>query len=527
MEMDDWQLLNDYAERNSEEAFRALVDRYAGLAYHAALNRCGNPSLSEEIAQAVFIALARKAKTISRDATLSGWIFEATRFAAMNLARAEARRKFYEQEAAVSESLRPDQGDSLWELIAPHLYEALDKLSQPDRDALLIRFFQNKSHREIAGLLGISEDAAKARVSRAVERLRAIFARQGLATPSAALTAALSSNMAQAAPAGLSAAIATAAIAKAASGHGFAGASAKGAFKWLGWSNSKAVAVIGAGFFLAAGGLIAIKAENNSVGGIVGQLEKQSGAVIVFDKRLALPSAIYLKNYTLPQALDRICFRASGYWTVDYAIYDSKSALEKLKSGLADGLSLSDAGWTNLSRAPHEAQCIFVPHGPMAHGSAFMVMRPDPTIVTVMVELGPDATGKWLDERNSGVEDDDLAEKKTVANAMAAGEADGALVPECLLAETDLVAKIHPKSPEEATPENAARIAKEIGASWVKIYSLRKSPVEGSSLGLTHHEQEDQVTMAPQRPGVFEMNADERDAHAAAVEAYKRKQAGN
>ncbi len=527
MEMDDWQLLNDYAERNSEEAFRALVDRYTGLAYHAALNRCGNPSLAEEIAQAVFIALARKAKTISRHATLSGWIFEATRFAALNLARAEARRKFYEQEAAVSESLRPDEGDSLWELIAPHLYEALDKLSQPDRDVLLIRFFQNKSHREIAGLLGISEDAAKARVSRAVERLRAIFARQGLATPSAALAVALSSSMAQAAPAGLSATIATAAIAKAAAGHGFAGVSAKGAFKWLGLSHSKAVAVIGAGFFLAAGGLIVIKAENNSVSGLVGQLEKQSGAVIVFDKRLEVPSALYMKNFTLPQALDRICFRAGGYWTVDYAIYDSSSALEKLKRGIIDANPLAEVGWTNLSRASHAAQPVFIPHGPMARGSAFMMGGPDPSVIAVMVDLGPDATGKWMDERNAGVEDDDLAETKVIDKAMADGEAEGALIPERLLAESDLVAKIHPKSPEEATPENAARIAKEIGAHWSKIYALRQSPLEGAGMRLNHREKEDQVAMPPRRPGMFEMNPDERDAHEQAVEAYKRQRAGN
>ena len=59
--MDDWQLLRDYAQRNSEEAFRVLVDRYAGLVYHAALRQAGNPETAQDVAQAVFIALARKA----------------------------------------------------------------------------------------------------------------------------------------------------------------------------------------------------------------------------------------------------------------------------------------------------------------------------------------------------------------------------------------------------------------------------------------------------------------------------------
>ena len=91
--MDDWQLLDAYATRNSEEAFRALVDRYTGLVYHAALQRTGRPHTAEEIPQAVFTALAWKADRISKSTVLSGWLLQATRFAALNLAREEARRK--------------------------------------------------------------------------------------------------------------------------------------------------------------------------------------------------------------------------------------------------------------------------------------------------------------------------------------------------------------------------------------------------------------------------------------------------
>jgi RNA polymerase sigma factor (sigma-70 family) len=213
--MDDWQLLRDYATRNSEEAFRALVDRYAGLVYHAALRQAGNPHTAEEVTQAVFIALAQKADRLPRGAVLSGWLFRATRFAFNNLAREQIRRQRREQEAVMMETiLRPDDTASVWEQIVPHLNDALDKLPRKDREAVLVRFFQDKSHRELARTLGVSEDAAKVRVSRALEKLRLIFARQGFAVPSAVLLATISAHGAQAAPAGLTASVASLAVAK-------------------------------------------------------------------------------------------------------------------------------------------------------------------------------------------------------------------------------------------------------------------------------------------------------------------------
>ena len=97
--MDDWQLLEEYASRGSEDAFRALVDRYAGMVYHAALRQVASPQAAQEVTQTVFIALAQKAGRIPRQTVLYGWIFRATRYAVLHLVREETCRRRYEKEA--------------------------------------------------------------------------------------------------------------------------------------------------------------------------------------------------------------------------------------------------------------------------------------------------------------------------------------------------------------------------------------------------------------------------------------------
>jgi RNA polymerase sigma factor (sigma-70 family) len=260
--MDDWQLLRDYAQRNSEEAFRGLVDRYAGLVYHAALRQSGNPQTAQDVAQAVFIALARKADRLPRGTVLSGWLFRATRFAFANLAREESRRQRREQEAVMMQDpLQPDETESVWKQITPLLDDALDRLSAKDREAILIRFFQDKSHRETARLLGVSEDAAKVRVSRAVEKLRLIFAARGVAAPSAVLLAAFAAHGAPAAPIGLTAAIASAAAAKGTVGTTSTLIIAKGVLKIMAWTKAKTAIAVGAAIILATGTTVVVVKE--------------------------------------------------------------------------------------------------------------------------------------------------------------------------------------------------------------------------------------------------------------------------
>ena len=252
--MDDWQLLNDYATRNSEEAFHALVERYAGMVYHTALRQLGNPHAAEEVAQAVFIILARKAATIRRQTTLYGWLFRATRFAVLNQRRQEKNRARREQEAyAMQSASNSDDLNPVWEQITPHLDDALDKLPVMDRELVMIRYFGNKSHKEAARTLGVSEDVVRKRLSRAMEKLRVIFVRRGVAVSSLALVTAFTAHGVQAAPLGLASSLAGVAVAKGATASGSTLTLIKGALKIMAWAKAKTAIVSGVVVLLAAG----------------------------------------------------------------------------------------------------------------------------------------------------------------------------------------------------------------------------------------------------------------------------------
>ena len=199
--MDDWELLQEFRVRNSEAAFGALVSQYVGLVYSSALRQVGQKEMAKEVTQAVFALLARKAGSIGRNVLLAGWLFRTTRFVASRAMRTEARRKVREREAIAMQEL--STADETWRAIGPLLDEALDNLSAVDRDAVLARFMDDKSLRETGAALGITEDAAKKRVARGLEKLRAFFQRRGFAASSVALAAALSEQLAGAAPPGL------------------------------------------------------------------------------------------------------------------------------------------------------------------------------------------------------------------------------------------------------------------------------------------------------------------------------------
>jgi RNA polymerase sigma factor (sigma-70 family) len=217
--LSDQELLCDYAARRSEAAFAELVRRHIDLVYSAALRMVRDAQLAEDVTQGVFVALARGAAQLTERSVLSGWLHRTAQNLAANAVRSDVRRRAREQEAAAMNELLAAEPEAAWERIAPHLDAALGELSEPDRDALMLRYFQGKSAREIAALLGTSDVAAQKRVSRAVERLREIFARQGVTVGASGLVVLLSAHAVQAAPAGLAAGGAVAAGLLAA-GHG-------------------------------------------------------------------------------------------------------------------------------------------------------------------------------------------------------------------------------------------------------------------------------------------------------------------
>ncbi len=145
--------------------------------------------LAEDVTQGVFVALAQNARQLTNRAVLSGWLHRTAQNLAANAVRSEVRRRAREQEAAAMNELLAPETDPRWEEIAPQLDTALSELSEPDRDAVLLRYFERKSAREMAQALGTSEEAAQRRVSRAVERLREFFTRRGVAVGASGLAA--------------------------------------------------------------------------------------------------------------------------------------------------------------------------------------------------------------------------------------------------------------------------------------------------------------------------------------------------
>ncbi len=242
--MDDFELLQAYVHQHAEHAFATLVSRHLNLVYSAALRQTGEPHTAEDVTQVVFILLARKAATLCRDVILPGWLLRTTHFTAGDARRRERRRHAAECKLMDHLNLTGAEGNSTWEQIAPLLDEALVKLDAKDRDAIALRFFEQKSFKEIAAAMGLPENTARMRVTRALERLRARFARRGVAVSAGALAAAICAGAVQAAPPGLLAKVTAVATAKGAGATASTAALLKDALELLAWYRVKAAATI-------------------------------------------------------------------------------------------------------------------------------------------------------------------------------------------------------------------------------------------------------------------------------------------
>src|SRR6266536_435854 len=210
----DAQLLREYAEHGAETAFAEIVTRHTNLVYSAALRQVDSPDIAAEVAQGAFIGLARVALSLSRklaeSASLAGWLCRSARNISLNLRRDEFRRHSRERQAMETLDSTPDATPA-WERLRPVLDEAMSELSEPDYDALLMRFFKNQDLRSVGLALGVSDGAAQKRVSRALEKLRDLLSQRGIRTSATALSIILSANAVQAAPVGLAVTISSAA----------------------------------------------------------------------------------------------------------------------------------------------------------------------------------------------------------------------------------------------------------------------------------------------------------------------------
>ncbi len=249
----DMELVGEFVRRNSETAFEELVRRHINLVYSVALRFTRNPEDAQDVTQAVFIILAQKAASLREGMILTGWLYETTRFTCLRFRRTQARRQIREQEAHLQSTLNEPDSGGVWRQLAPLLEEAMTRLSEKERTLLALRFFENKSAVETAAMLGIEEWAARKRVERAVEKLRALFARRGVRISAGALIAELSTNSIHAAPAALAKTITAVAVVKGATASSSTLTLIKGALKLMAWTKAKFAAVAIIGVVIAVG----------------------------------------------------------------------------------------------------------------------------------------------------------------------------------------------------------------------------------------------------------------------------------
>lgn len=217
------ELLRAYASHGDGAAFRTLVDRFLPLVYSTALRQVGgNAALAEEAAQDVFIALARKSRSLCDRPTLATWLFSAARLSAINLLRREQRRLEKEQKAYVMQQIDPDPESTDWERTRPAIDVLLSQLSARDQETVFLRFFEGRTFAEIGERLGIGEDGARLRSNRAIDKINALLARRGIKSTSALLASALATQQSIALPPGLAVATTTAALSGATAAGGFA-----------------------------------------------------------------------------------------------------------------------------------------------------------------------------------------------------------------------------------------------------------------------------------------------------------------
>jgi RNA polymerase sigma factor (sigma-70 family) len=205
----DLELLRRYAGDHAEEAFAELVRRHIGLVYSSALRQVRSPELAREVTQSAFIKLAQHAQRMAAGSVVTAWLYQVTRREAIDVVRREARRQLREQIATEMNAM--DAIDADWTHIEPLLDEAMHALDDSDRTAVLLRYFENRSLREVGKALGTSDDAAQKRVSRAVARLREFLVKRGVTVGASGLVIVVSANAVGAAPAGMAATISTAA----------------------------------------------------------------------------------------------------------------------------------------------------------------------------------------------------------------------------------------------------------------------------------------------------------------------------
>ncbi len=210
---EDMDLVREYARCGSEEAFATLVSRHVNLVNSVAVRQVHDIHLAEEVTQAVFIILARKAGSLGPKTILSAWLCRTAQYAAADVVKIQRRRQRREQEMHMESTLNQNEPESQhWTEIAPVLDAAMSQLGEKDHAAIVLRFFEGKNLKQVGSALGVSENTAKTRVSRATEKLRKLFIKRGIILSAVAISGAVSAYSVQAASIGLANTVTVAAV---------------------------------------------------------------------------------------------------------------------------------------------------------------------------------------------------------------------------------------------------------------------------------------------------------------------------
>jgi RNA polymerase sigma factor (sigma-70 family) len=325
MVTDDMLLVREYAANQSEQAFAAIVALHLNLIYSVALRQVRDPHLAEEVTQAVFIILARKAKTLGTKTILSAWLCRTARYAAANIITIQRRRQLREQEAHM-QSLDEEQESQTWPQIEPLLDSALGHLGEKDHSAVVLRFLEGRNFSDIAAAMGTTEDAAKKRVKRAVEKLRNFFAKHGLTLSALAIAGAISANSVQAAPIGLATSVTVAVHVSPVAGSTLT--LVKTTLKIMAWTKLKSAAVIGVVALLVAG--------TATVG-----IHKRATAADVTNKS-SKSSPFPFSGYDTPEAAFKTVLWALGTGDVEKVLAASTSEQSERFKKKQEGKSVAE-----------------------------------------------------------------------------------------------------------------------------------------------------------------------------------------
>lgn len=259
----DIELLRQYVQNRSADAFERIVREYAGIVLASARRQVGDAALAEDVTQAVFIVLANKAPSLMNLPTLGGWLMKVTRYAAIDATRKQNRHRRHEQAAATERPELHDADDVNgrdWEQLSTLLDEAITRLGSMDRDAVMLRYFRDESYVSIASKLGMNEEAARKRVGRALEKLRVMLARKGAVVSAATIAAGASANASAAvSPALFGKIIASAALGgTSATAAGLGVSIAKGVIHMMKWTKAIMLASVVGASVIGFGGAVGV-----------------------------------------------------------------------------------------------------------------------------------------------------------------------------------------------------------------------------------------------------------------------------